>query len=315
MMRRTAETVAAIVAVCVAGGAYGQIIAFNDPMPWTTQRNDSITVRAQIDTVQLKGKKTIVLSAVMVNDRQQKTPLAKKTFPVTDFTGEFALGPVKQDLVGGRSYVKINWSMPGVNSGKAGTAGFAELMPIGIVALDKLPKLEPITVPRLKDGAEAAAAALVKDSDFRTVGTAKFAFAWNKEALFIVLVKNALQGTVRFAIDGKNGKNAFLSLADRVVRYQPDKDLLRGVHFSRVMSGDALTYEEKPWPNEITKSAADNKVVIRVPWYDAGLIPFEERRLGMGIMTFDAKGKQTAALPAKADFFCPGTWCDLLLAK
>jgi hypothetical protein len=240
----------------------------------------------------------------------------KKTFPVIDFTGEFALGPVKRDLAGGRSYVKLDWSMPGVNSGKAGTAGFSELMPIGIVALDKLPTLEPITVPRLKDGTEAAgAAALVKDSDFRTLGAAKFAFAWNREALFIVLVKNALQGTVRFAIDGKNGKNAFLSYADRVVMYQPGKDSLKGVHFSRGMRGDAITYDENPWPNGITKSAADNKVVIRVPWYDAGLIPFEERRLGMGIMTFDDKGKQTAAVPAKADFFCPGTWCDLLLAK
>jgi hypothetical protein len=307
-MRRTAVLMTAFVAVCVAG-ANGQVIAFNGPMPWTTQRNDSITVRAQIDTAQLKKKRTIVLSAVLVNDRQQKTVLVKKTFPVADYTGEFSLGQVKRDLVGGRSYVKIEWSLPGVNNGKG------DLMPVGIVALDKLLLPGTITVARVKDGADAAAVASMNNGDYRTAGAANFGFAWNKEALFIVLIKKAMQGTVRFAIDGKNGKNAFLSFADRAILYQPDKNSLRGVHFSRAMVGNGLKYEEKPWTNEITNTAVDDKVVIRVPWYDAGLIPFEERRFGMGIMTFDAKGTQTAAMPAQADFFCPGTWCNLLLAK
>jgi hypothetical protein len=81
------------------------------------------------------------------------------------------------------------------------------------------------------------------------------------------------------------------------------------------MAGDTLKYNQKAWPNELTKSASGDKTIIRVPWYDVGIIPFEERRMGMGIMAFDAKGQQTAALPPKADFFLPGTWCDLLLAK
>jgi hypothetical protein len=291
-------------------GAYGQIITFNGPMPFITQRNDSITVRAQIDTAQLKQKKTIVLSAVLVSDRLQKTPLVKKTFPVVDFTGEFALGPVGRNLVGGRSYLKIDWSIPGVTGAKG------VLLPIGIVALDKLPKNETIAVPRVKDGADAAAVvSSVKETDFHALGAVKFAFAWNKDALYIVLLKNAMPGTVRFAFDGKNGKNAFLSFADRVVMYQPDKDSLMGVHFSRTMAGDTVKYEQKPWLNEFTKSVSGDKTVLRVPWYDVGVIPFDERKVGMGIMAFDAKGQQTAALPPKADFFLPGTWCDLLLAK
>ncbi|MBN2188186.1 MAG: hypothetical protein JW699_01930 [Chitinispirillaceae bacterium] len=295
------------VAVCAAG-AYGQIIAFNGPMPWITQRNDSITVRAQIDTAQLKKNKSISLSAVLVNERMQKSVLARKSFPVTDYSGEFALGVVKKNLVGGRSYIKIDWSLPAAAGGKG------SLEPVGIAALDKLPAPEVIAVPRLKEGASLDLSAL-KESDYRTVGATRFALGWNEGALFIVLVRKQAAGSVRFAIDGKNGKNAFLSFADRVVMYEPAKDSLRGAHFSREMREGRLAYEEKPWPNEITKSVADDRVVIRVPWYDAGIIQFAERRLGMGIAAFDAKGGQTAAWPAKADFYLPATWCDLVLAK
>jgi hypothetical protein len=307
MKRECAKTMAALMAFC-AVGAYGQIIAFNGPMPWITQRNDSITVRAQIDTAQLKKDKVINLSAVLVNDRQQKTVLAKKAFRVTDYSGEFALGAVKKDLVGGRSYIKIDWSLPAAAGGKG------SLEPVGIAALDKLPAPDLIAVPRLKDGASPDVSGL-KESDFRAVGTTRFALGWNDGALFIVLVKRQATGSVRFAIDGKNGKNAFLSFADRVVMYGPGKDSLRGAHFSREIRDGRLTYEEKPWPNEITKSASGDRVVIRVPWSDAGIIPFEERKFGMGITAFDAKGGQTAAVPRKADFYLPATWCDLLLAK
>ena len=308
MKRGISGTIAACIALCAAG-TYGQIIAFNGPMPWITQRNDSITVRAQIDTAQLKKSKTIALSAVLVNDRQQKTVLVKKTFPVSDYSGEFALGTVKKNIVGGCSYVKIEWSLPAAAGGKG------SLLPIGIAALDKMPPPEVLTVARIKDGAGPDVSGL-KDSDYRTVAGTKFAFAWNNEALFIVLANKQAPGTtVRFAIDGKNGKNAFLSFADRVVMYGPVADSLKGAHFSREMRGDALTYTEKPWPNELTKSVAGDRVVIRVPWSDAGLLPAAERKFGMGITAFDAKGKQTSAYPQKADFFLPATWCDCQLAK
>jgi hypothetical protein len=307
MKQGIAGTMAVCVALCAAG-AYGQIIAFNGPMPWITQRDDSITVRAQIDTAQLKKNKTISLSAVLVNDRQQKTVLAKKTFPVTDYSGEFALGTIKKNMVGGRSYVKIDWSMPAAAGGKG------SLLPIGIAALDKLPAPEVIAVARVKDGSNPDVSGL-KDSDYRTVGGMKFACAWNNEALVIVLVKKQAPGTVRFAIDGKNGKNAFLSFADRVVMYDRATDSLKGAHFSREMKGDQLTYTEKPWPNELTKSVSGDRVVIRVPWSDVGMLPAEERKFGMGITAFDAKGKQASAFPQKADFFLPATWCDCQLAK
>jgi hypothetical protein len=302
-----AGTVAAVVAFGAAG-AFGQIIAFNSPMPWITQRNDSITVRAQIDTAQLKKKKEITLSAVLVNDRGGKTALVRKTFPVTDYSGEFALGSIKKNLAGGRSFVRIDWSIPAAG----GATGSIE--PVGIAALDRLPEATAVAVARCTDGSGPDVSG-IRESDFRAAGGTKFALAWNKEALFIVLVRKPAPGTVRFAIDGKNGKNAFLSYADRVVLYWPAKDSLAGVHFSREIMKGALAYGEKPWLNEISKSVAGNTVVVRIPWSDAGIIPFEERKMGLGVAVFDAKERQSAAFPEKADFFLPATWCDAVLAK
>jgi len=307
MKKQLSGIVAGCIAFC-AIGAFGQIVTFNSPAAWVTQRNDSITVRVQIDTAQIK-KKEFALSVDLVSEGAKKKNLAKKTFKVTDYTAEFAMGPVSQNLVGGLSYIKIDWSIPG-------TTNKGSISPIGIVALDKLPVQPPSVVVHAKDGADAAAiAGFVKDGDFKTVGSAKYALAWNKDALYIVLVKTQAPGTIRFSIDGKNGKNAFLSFADRVVMVATDKDSVWGNHYSWQLVGDTLKYTEKPWPNEMTKSAVGGKVVVRVPWYDSGIIPIPDRRFGLGVMEFDAAGVQKAALPASAKFYLPGTWSDVVLGK
>jgi hypothetical protein len=99
-MRRLCGMIAASM-VALSFSAYSQIVTFNSPISWVTQRNDSITVRCQIDTAQLKGKKGFAVTVSQVNEKQQKKQLAKKTFPVTDYSGEFAMGPVGTVLTGG----------------------------------------------------------------------------------------------------------------------------------------------------------------------------------------------------------------------
>jgi hypothetical protein len=317
--------------VTLSFSAYSQIVTFNSPISWVTQRNDSITVRCQIDTAQLKGKnekdknekgkkdqvksapvkKEFVLTVSQVNEKQQKKQLAKKTFPVTDYSGEFAMGPVGTVLAGGYSYLRIDWAIPGTDN-----KGY--ISPIGVVALDKLAPAPLAKVAKAKDGADAAGVAgALKDADFQSVGPDKYALAWNKDALYIVLVKQQkpAAGAIRFAIDGKNGKNAFLSFADRVVSYQASNDSLAGTHYSRGFSGDTLKYDVKPWPNEMKKTTVGDKIVISVPWFDSGIIPFGDRKFAIGIVTFDEKNKPVAAYPTKADFYLPGTWGDFELSK
>lgn len=306
-MKKLAGLLAAYFAFC-AVGTYSQVVTFNSPVSWVTQRNDSITVRAQIDTSQVK-KKDFTVSVDLVSEGAIKKTIVKKTFRIADYSVEFALGPISQNLVGGLSYVKIYWSIPGtVNQGS--------IAPVGIVALDKLPKPEATVIAHAKDGADAAAiAAMVTDGDLKTVGTGKCALLWNNDALYIAIAKTQSPGTVRFAIDGKNGKNAFLSFADRVILYKPANDSVWGSHYSREMIGDTLKYAEKPWPSEITKTVVGDKIILRVPWYDTGIIPIVDRRIGFGIMEFDAAGKQTASVLASASFYMPGTWGDFVLAK
>jgi hypothetical protein len=187
-----------------------------------------------------------------------------------------------------------------------------------VVALDKLAPAPLAMVARVQDGVDAAGVAgALKEADFQNIGQEKYALAWNKDALYIVLVKQQkpAAGVIRFAIDGKNGKNAFLSFADRVVSYQASNDSLAGAHYARAMIGDTLKYEIKPWPNEMQRTAVGDKIVIKVAWYDSGILPFSERKFAIGIMTFDEKNKQVAAQPPKADFYLPGTWGDFELAK
>jgi hypothetical protein len=295
----------------LAIGVNSQVVTFNSPLSWVTQRNDSITVRCQIDTAQLKGKKQFAVTVSEVNQKQQKKLLAKKTFPINDYSGEFAMGPVGTVLTGGFDYIKIDWSIPG-------TQNKGYLSPIGVVALDKLAPPPLSKVVKAQDGADAAGVAgAVKESDFQNIGQEKIAFAWNKEALHMVLVKQQKPATyiIRIALDGKNGKNAFLSFADRSVNYKPSNDSLWGLHFVRSMIGDTLQYVTKAWPNEVKKTVAGDKIVIQIPWYDSGIIPFGERKFAMCITTFEDKNKQLAALHAKANFFLPGTWGDFELAK
>jgi hypothetical protein len=293
-----------------AGAAASQIITFNGPMPWATQRNDSITVRAQVDTSQIKEREFAV-SVDLVNDRGSSETLLNKSFPIKDYTVEFPIGALKQHLVGGHSFIKIDWTI-------TGTTNKGSIAPIGIVALDKIPSSENLSILHAADGADATAiAAALKENDFKTTGSASFAFAWNKSAFYIVLQKTQTPapGTVRFAFDGKSGKNAFLSFADRVVTFDAEKDSLYGLHFSQQISADTLKYLEKPWPNELSKTAVNDKIVISVPWYDIGIVPFDGRGFGIGIVTFDGKGEQLSALPKSADFYNPGTWSDVTLAK
>lgn len=309
-MRRLCGMIAACVAT-FSFSAFGQIVTFNSPLSWVTQRNDSITVRCQIDTALIKGKKEFAVTVHLVDKKMQKRQLAKKTFPITDYSGEFTMGTVNQVLVGGHSYLKIDWAIPGSEN-----KGY--ISPIGIAVLDKLPPVKLAGIARIPDGADATgAAAGLKDADFIGVGAEKCAFAWNKDALYIVIARQSTPaaGSIRFAIDGKNGKNAFLSFADRVLEYHPSNDSLSCLHYSRIMTGDTLKYETKPWPNEVKKNVSGDKIVISIPWFDSGIIPFGERKFGIGLMTFDVKGTPLASYPAKADFFLPATWGDFELAK
>ena len=284
---------------------FGQAITFTSPVPWVTQRNDSIIARAQIDTAQIK-QRTMAITLAQVSNGKQKV-LSSKKFKIDDYTAEFSFGIIKRELLGGNEYLKLEWSVPG-------TEYKGTIAPIGIVDLEKIPKADAVEAVHSEKNTGTEVIAGLKDQQFKTIGSFQFATAWNKEALFIVIKKGDDSGTLQFAIDGKTGKNAFLSYPDRIIACNPSKDSLWGVHYTRSLKGDTLTYSQNNWNAQLTRET-DGDVVIRVQWHDMGIIPFEDRIIGFGAFALNADGNKSNAVPEQAQLYIPGTWGDLILKK
>lgn len=299
-------SIATFVCMFSASAIFAQAVSFSSPLSWITQRNDTVSIRAQLDTALIK-KKEISVSLLQINEGKKKV-LAKKSLKVTDNVLEVMFAKVGKDLIGGKEYLRLEWALAD-NSEK----GFIE--PIGILDLAKVQKTEPIQAMPVQNGSDAKSiASMMKADQFNKLGAIEFGTAWNNDAFFIVMKKNQDSSAICFAFDGKNGKNAFMSYPDRVISYVPAKDSLAAIHYSRDIRGDSLKYESKNWQSEIKKETIGDKVVISMPWADIGVIPFEERIVGLGILA-QKDGKISAAIPQKAQLFIPGTWGDVILKK
>lgn len=295
---------AALVCAISVNTILAQAVSFSSPASWITQRNDTVFIRAQLDTGLIK-KKTVSVSLLQVNDGKKKV-IAKKNLKITDNVMELMFAKVGKDLLGGKEFLRLEWAADNEK-------GVIE--PIGILDLNKVSKSDTVKALRVQDGAEAKTVAdIIKAEQFRKIGSVEFGTAWNKDAFFIVMKKSQDSSTISFAFDGKNGKNAFLSYPDRIISYVPAKDSLNTTCYVREIKGDTLKYKDKLWKSEIEKVAVDEKVIIRMPWADIGVIPFEERMIGIGVFAMQ-KGKVNAAIPQNAQYYIPGTWGDIFLQK
>lgn len=299
-----------IVVLVFAGvirSGFSQAISFNTPLPWVSLRNDTIIVRAQLDTASLKNKQLSIALAIVKNGK--RSIIASKVFPVKDPAGEFSFGAIKKKLVGGEEFLRIEWTVKGSED-----KGFVE--PIGIADLTPFITTDTVQAKHVSDDMTAKDVVAAVGDNFQQTGKAAYSFAWNKSAVFAVLKKGTTDDTVKFTFDGKTGKNAFLSYPDRfVVASLSDSIIVKGVHYQRDIKKDSLVYTAEEWRNEITHEVVGDKVVVRIPWYDTGMIPFEERTIGFGVFVVSAKGKSVAALPAAAQVFIPATWGVMLLQK
>lgn len=295
---------AALVCAISVNTILAQAVSFSSPASWITQRNDTVFIRAQLDTALIK-KKAVSVSLLQVNDGKKKV-IAKKNLKITDNVMELMFAKVGKDLLGGKEFLRLEWAADNEK-------GVIE--PIGILDLNKVSKSDTVKALRVQDGAEAKTVAdIIKAEQFRKIGSVEFGTAWNKDAFFIVMKKSQDSSTISFAFDGKNGKNAFLSYPDRIISYIPAKDSLNTTCYVREIKGDTLKYKDKLWNSEIEKVAADEKVIIRMSWADIGVIPFEERMIGIGVFAMQ-KGKVNAAIPQNAQYYIPGTWGDVFLQK
>jgi hypothetical protein len=283
------------------------IVSFNSPGQWVTQRSDAIVAKVQLDTSKMPQKKMVL--SLSRYDAGKKKLIATKTFKVKDYTQEFALGAAGSALLGGKDFLRIDWTIPG-------TKDKGMLYPVGIVNLDKAPAAAPLHAAKVKEAIDAKNwASLASGVKYSSVKGNEFGLLWTPKALVVVCRKSQSKDIVRFAFDGKNGKNAFLSHPDRTIDLYQAKDSLGSLFFERGTLNDTINYTQMPWQNDIKMFGDKQAGVIVVPWYDLGMLPLDERTIGFAAFVVDDKAKVLAATPEKAQYFLPGSWGSIVLDK
>jgi hypothetical protein len=303
MIRTLKITVTCIIAAgAMLANSQAQSLSLNAPAAWATLRTDSIIAKAQVDTASLK-KKLIKYTVTSVVNGVSKI-VGKKEVKVSDVSSDAFLVKLNIPVLGGTDYLKIEW---------AADSQKGEILPFGVADLNKLPKITPVQAKQVDDAVTLKGVAEgVKDEQFNSCGTNKFALVWNSKALFYVIKKTADTSTLLFGLDGKNAKNAFVSYPDRFIGCK--KDSVWGTHFSRALENITLKYSTQKWDNEITKEVVGDKIVIKMPWYDTGIVPFDQRAIGFAAFVIE-KEKVISSNPEKVQEFIPGTWGNLVLAK
>jgi hypothetical protein len=295
---------------CAAGSsraAATDIVSFNSPGQWLTQRTDAVVAKMQLDTAKIPKKK-IELSLFRVEGGKKKL-ISTKESKVKDYSLDLALGSAGSPLVGGKEFLRIEWNLPG-------SKDKVMLFPFGVVNLDKIPKVEPLHAVKVKDAINAKNwATLISGVKYASVKGDEFGLLWTPKALAVVVKKPAAKDIIRFTFDCKNGKNAFLAHSDRIIDLYCAKDSLGTMFFERGVANDSIVYTQNSWRNEVSLTGDKQTAVIVVPWYDLGMLPLDERTIGFAAFVVDEKANALAANPAKAQWLLPGSWGSVVLDK
>jgi hypothetical protein len=291
--------------LCSINFLFGQALTFHSPVPWITLRESNIVVKALIDTAEVK-KNSIKLTLSKV-ENGRKTQLGGKAFKTEDYSFEYEMAKPKKNIIGGDSYLMVDWSVSGTD--KKGV-----IKPFGLVKFEKDPLGNQVKCEKLSCAIEPDAVKnVLQEDDFVVVGECKFCPVWD-DKVFGIVFKNAKETEdISFVVDGKNGKNAFLSFSDRELQYFPKSDSLSAVYYRRTVTDKVIEYRPEKWINEIKESANEELHVISVPWYDLAINPADGRIFGFSAFTKSAK--KSAGYPEKANKLIPGTWGNVVLVK
>ncbi|MBD3419561.1 MAG: hypothetical protein GF398_05525 [Chitinivibrionales bacterium] len=279
----------------------GQIVSFNSPSPWLTQRNDEIVVKAHFDTAQIY-QQTAVMTLYRTSENGSRRRLATRTVTIDDYTQEISLGNVGTHLLGGKDFLSVNWLI------KDSVERKGAIIPIAIAALPELPAPDTLAVKKVGDDAGAdKLIAKLSGNNVYTIGEQHAGLFWNYRQFILVVKKSP--GLLTFAVDGKNGKYAFLSYPDRFLSVFSDTDSIYAYHHKRAMQHDTIAYSEAAWLNEISTESQGDYFIVRVPFYDMGFMkPFTGRQWGFALFAGDAENKAQSVHPANAGYYNPASW-------
>ena len=289
--------------LCFTHTIIGQALTFHSPVPWITLREKNVVAKALIDTAEVKNNTVkLTLSAVENGSKKQ---LARKVIKPEDYSIEQEMTSLPKNIIGGADFLMVEWEV-------SGTEKKGAIKPFGIVKFDTDPIASPVKATKSAGAIDAGTIKkILKEEDFISLGTGKFAVVWNDKALSIVFDNLKEMKDISFLIDGKNGKNAFLSFSDRELQYFPQNDSLNALYYKRVITEKAIEYRPEEWINEITKSVNEELHVISFPWYDIAINPTDGRIFGFAVFANASK----VAFPESADKYIPGTWGNIVLTK
>lgn len=304
MRNRLSAAGAGVVLFC--GLAFGQIVTFNAPSEWLTQREPEIVAKVLFDTSRV-NKKTVRFDLFVYQNAKQRKA-GSSSVKVADYTGEAKLGVMPGTLFGGMDFARIDWTV--VETKEKG-----ELGPIGLVALPKMGRPDSLTCKKAAQAPTAAnAVQMVGEANFVDVGGVRAGFLWD-DVRFHIVCRSSGQvaaGGVSVGVDGKNAKSAFLAYADRFISVLPGDSVVL-THYERVFRKDSISYREAVWRHETQTAKGEGTLLVSVPWYDMGMAkPFVGRRFGCAIVARDARGKKTVSVPKAADYYLPGSWADMI---
>lgn len=290
----------------VTGIAFGQAVSFHSPVPWITLRENKIIAKTLIDTAEVK-KNTVKLTIAKVINGKKMT-VATKKFKSTDYSQEYELATIEDKIIGGKDFLRIDWKVLGTD--KKGM-----ILPFGIIEVGDVTENDAVKCKKISGKLEAASLkAQLQDKDFLAAGNLMFCPVWNDKMLGLVCKNAKEMENIIFTVDGKNGKNAFLSFSDRIVTYYPKIDSLHAVYYKRGIADEAIKYDEKKWVQEIRKDAKDGLVVIAIPWHDLGMLALDGRIFGFGVFA-SVSEKESGAYPETAKKEIPGTWGNAVLKE
>ena len=243
----------------------------------------------------------------------KKAQVVSKKFKTNDYSYECDLGAVKDEMIGGKDYYRIDWKVLG--AAKKSEEKKGAIFPIGVVKLggdvkESAIKCKSVSTPLTADAVNSA----LKDGDYAKAGNCMFSTLWNEKSFGIVLKNYTEIKNISVYIDGKNGKNAFLSHSDRIITYSPANDSLYAYYYKRAIIEEGIKYEEKKWVQQIEKDAKNDCVVIVIPWSDLGMLISEGRIFGIGVFAYYSE-KEKSSFPQNARQEIPGTWGSAVLIK
>jgi hypothetical protein len=302
-------------AVAVAAGTVAaQKVSFEMPVAWLSYRSDTVTVKAHLDTANIKQRKLSLTLLKFHNGKKSK--VASTTLDIISYTHDVTFGSVGTTLFGGTDFLALEWSIP-----KTDDKG--SVAPFGISDIEHIDHGDTVFI---KKAASPLTPSSVARGDLsRKIGGRAYGLSWNSGSVQCLCDRSKTKNVLVFAYDIKNAKSAFGSYPERFVAHFPAhetiqdtvksmvEDTIKTWFYTRQFKSDSISYAEKAWHGAMEIGRSETAMVITIPHSDLGFLPFDGRCVGFAVFEQDESGKKVAAFPPGADMHIPGSWGNLVL--